>query len=210
MPNIAIHDGDEEPDVNTEPMPTVNNVFRNTLADDTEDNDGISQLLCNVETGCLSERQLRKLEKIRQDGKTPLYRNCPMSKLEADIMLLEFKLTNGLSDKSFDQLLGIISKMLPEKNELPEKTYLAKQMICPISLEVDKIHVCSNDCILYHGEKYKDLDKCPKCKAPWYKEGPSDEGIKIRGCPIKVVWYFSIALRVHRLFACAKLAKLLR
>ena len=32
-------------------------------------------------TGCLSERQLRKLEKMRQDGKTPLYRNCPMSKL---------------------------------------------------------------------------------------------------------------------------------
>ena len=55
MPDIAIHDADEEPGVNTEPMATVNNVFRNMLADDTEDNDGISQLLCNVETGCLSE-----------------------------------------------------------------------------------------------------------------------------------------------------------
>ena len=115
MPDVAIHDADEEPGVNTEPMTTVNNVFRNTLADDTEDNDSISQLLRNVETGCLSERQLRELEKMRQDGKTPLYRNCPMSKLEADIMLLEFKTTNRLSDKDFDQLLGIIRKMLPEK-----------------------------------------------------------------------------------------------
>ena len=83
-------------------------------------------------------------------------------------------------------------------------------MICPISLEVEKIHACSNDCILYHGEKYKDLDKCPKCEAPWYKEGPSDEGTKTRGGPVKVVWYFPIAPRVHRLFACAKSAKLLR
>ena len=58
---------------------------------------------------------MRKLEKIRQDGKTPLYRNCPMSELEVDNMLLEFKLTNELSDKGFDQLLGIIRKMLPEK-----------------------------------------------------------------------------------------------
>ena len=115
MPDVAIHDGDEEPGVNTEPMPTVNNVFRNTLAGDIEDNDDISQLLRNVETGCLNERQLRKLEKIRQDGKTPLYRNCPMSKLEADIMLLESKSTNGLSDKGFDQLLAIIRKMLSEK-----------------------------------------------------------------------------------------------
>ena len=99
MPDVAIHDADEEPDVNTKPIATVNNVFRNTLADDTEDNDGISQLQLNVETGCLSEIQLRKLEKMRQDGKIPSYRNCPMSKLKADIMLLEFKSTNGLTDK---------------------------------------------------------------------------------------------------------------
>jgi hypothetical protein len=115
MPDIAIHDADKKLGVNTEPMSTVNNVFRNTLADDTEDNNGISQLVRNVETGCLSETQLRKLEKMRQDGKTPLYMNCPMSKLEADIMLLEFKSTNGLSDKGFNQLLGIIRKILLEK-----------------------------------------------------------------------------------------------
>ena len=75
---------------------------------------------------------------MRQDGKTPLYRNCSMSKLEADIMLLEFKSTNRLSDKGFDQLLDIIRKMPLEKNKLPEKTYLAKQMICPIGLEIEK------------------------------------------------------------------------
>ena len=50
MSDVAIHDADEEPSVNMEPMATVNNVFRNTLADNTEDNDGISQLLRNVET----------------------------------------------------------------------------------------------------------------------------------------------------------------
>ena len=61
-----------------------------------------------------------------------------MSKLEVNIMLLDFKSTNGLNDKGFDQLLGIIRKMLLEKNELLEKTYLAKQMMCPIGLEVEK------------------------------------------------------------------------
>ena len=44
MHDEDIHDADEEPDVNKEPMAIVNNVFRNTLADDTKDNDGISQL----------------------------------------------------------------------------------------------------------------------------------------------------------------------
>ena len=30
MPDVAIHDADEEPSVNTEPMAIVNNVFRNS------------------------------------------------------------------------------------------------------------------------------------------------------------------------------------
>ena len=63
-------------------------------------------------------------------------------------------------------------------------------MICPIGLEVEKIHACSNDCILYRGDEYKDLNACPKCEAPRYKEGPSDEGTKTRGGLVKVVWYF--------------------
>jgi hypothetical protein len=108
MPDVALH----EAVTNEETMATVNDVFMNTLADDTEHDDGISQLVHNVESGFLNDRQLRKLEKMRQDGKTPLYKNCPISKLEADFMLLEFKSTNGLSDKGFHQLLGIIRKMI--------------------------------------------------------------------------------------------------
>ena len=44
MLDVALHEADEEPGVNTEPMATVNDVFRNTLADDTKHEDGISQL----------------------------------------------------------------------------------------------------------------------------------------------------------------------
>ena len=63
MPDVAIHGAGEESGVNTEPMATINKVLSNTLADDTEDNDGISQLLRNIETRYLNERQLRKLKK---------------------------------------------------------------------------------------------------------------------------------------------------
>ena len=52
---------------------------------------------------------------MRQDGKTPLYKYCPVKELEADIKLLEFKSTNGLSDKGSDKLLRIIRKLLLEK-----------------------------------------------------------------------------------------------
>jgi hypothetical protein len=57
-------------------------------------------------------------------------------------MLLELKSTHGFSDKGFDDLLGVVRKLLPDPNELLGKTYLAKQTICPIGLEVKKsMHV---------------------------------------------------------------------
>ena len=62
-------------------------------------------------------------------------------------------------------------------NELPETTYEAKKAICPLGLDVQKIHACINDCILYRGEEYENLDACPVCNALRYKirqDDPSD------------------------------------
>ena len=67
-------------------------------------------------------------------------------------------------------------KMLPKDNELPTIIYEAKQLVCPLGLEVQKIHACSNDCILYRGE-YENLDACPVCSALRYKirkDDPAD------------------------------------
>jgi hypothetical protein len=52
---------------------------------------------------------------MRKDVKIPLYPTCLVSKLEADIMLLEFKSTHRLSGKGFDDFLGIVRKLLLEK-----------------------------------------------------------------------------------------------
>ena len=57
-------------------------------------------------------------------------------------------------------------------------TYEAKQVVCPMGLEVQKIHACPNDCILYYGPLYENLDACPVCQALRYKiwqhEDPGD------------------------------------
>jgi hypothetical protein len=46
---------------------------------------------------------------MRKDGKMPLYTGCKVSKLEADLSLLELKSTHGLSNKSFGDLLCLRS-----------------------------------------------------------------------------------------------------
>jgi hypothetical protein len=122
--------------------------------------------------------------------------------LEADILLLKLKSSNGLKDKGFDNLLSLLQKLLPTLNELPENTYQGEKMICPMGLEVQKIHACRNDCILYRGD-YKDLDSCPVCKASWYKCSSATvvKDDRNKRPPMKVVWYFPIIPYWKRWFA---------
>ena len=65
-------------------------------------------------------------------------------------------------DKTYDA-------SLPKGNKLPATTYDGKQVVCPLGLEVQKIHACPNDCILYRGEEYENLKACQVCKALQYK-----------------------------------------
>ena len=72
---------------------------------------------------------------MRKHAKTPLYIGSTMTKLEADILLLEVKARNGMSDTRFNDVLSL-PKFVPCLNELAQNTYEAKQMICPLGLEV--------------------------------------------------------------------------
>ena len=128
--------------------------------------------------------------------------------------MLQWKAANGVSDKRFEELLGLVKKMLPEENELPPTTYEAKKVVYPLELDVQKIHACPNDCILYRGE-YEELDACPVCDAKWYKIRQNDPGYvdgepAKKKVPAKVMWYFSIIPRLKHLFRNKTNAKLMQ
>nr|AAL77145.1 Putative TNP-like transposable element [Oryza sativa Japonica Group]AAP52250.1 transposon protein, putative, CACTA, En/Spm sub-class [Oryza sativa Japonica Group] len=100
-------------------------------------------------------------------------------------------------------------------NKLPETTYEAKKIVCPLGLEVHKIHACPNDCILYRGEEYENLEACPVCKALRYKIRQDDPGevdgqLTKKRIPAKVMWYFPIIPRLKRLFRNKGNARMLR
>jgi hypothetical protein len=79
---------------------------------------------------------------------------------------------------------------------------------------VEKIHSCKNDCILYHGAEYEDLEKCPICGLDRFnhrKDGGDDENWNRRkGGLTKVYWYFSIIPYLKRWFANKKELELLQ
>jgi hypothetical protein len=89
--------------------------------------------------------------------------------------------------------------MLPKPNEFSTTTYEAKKIVCPLGLQIEKIHACPNDCILYHGE-HENLDECPVCHTSRYKilqddpDDVEDEERQKKRIPTKVIWYAPIIL----------------
>ena len=117
-----------------------------------------------------TDAEFEKLKRLLTDMKTPLYPSCnkKYTKFFSSLKLLQLKATYHWADQSFKSLLDLLRDMLPKGNKIPKTTYEAKQNICPLGLEVEKIHACKNDCILFRGDN-ADLTECPKCQAPRYK-----------------------------------------
>jgi hypothetical protein len=152
--------------------------------------------------------------------------------------LLKLKANHGWSDNNFSELLSLLAKLLPKPNILPTSTYRAKKVICPLSLGVDKIHACSNHCILYRKEHEFKM-KCLVCGVSQYKrsynhvyvdtmkkknkkniaigpksvddENDSDkEDNKKRNIPALVMWYLLVIGCLKCVFSNPRDAKLVR
>nr|AAX96653.1 transposon protein, putative, CACTA, En/Spm sub-class [Oryza sativa Japonica Group] len=149
-------------------------------ADGNDVADDLDQMLQDAREDCESEKEAHKLDKMLEDHRTSLYPGCEQGhkKLDTTLELLQWKAKNGVSDKAFGDLLKLVKNILPGGNKLPETTYEAKKIVCPLGLEVHKIHACPNDCILYRGPKQpgNDIDVYLRplvedLKQLWKKEG---------------------------------------
>jgi hypothetical protein len=178
--------------------------------------DDLGRTIADARRECETNKEREKLDRMLEDHKKSLYPNYQngLRKLVSTLELLKWKAEEGLSDSGFEKLLKMMRNMLPKDNELPTSTYEAKKIVCSLGLEVQKIHACPNDCILYRGD-YENLTECPICTALQYKirgDNPGDvEGEPPRKrVPAKVMWYAPIIPRLKRLFWCKEHAKLLR
>ncbi|XP_031095106.1 uncharacterized protein LOC115999392 [Ipomoea triloba] len=144
----------------------------------------------------------QEFETFFENSGKPLFSGCSkFTKLSSMLKLYNLKAKNRWSDKSFTELLKLLKDMLPDDNELPCSTYEAKKMLCPLSIDIERIHACPNDCILYW-KQYKDLHVCPKWGASRYKQkGYDDACEKKKGAPAKVLWYLPVIPRFKHLFA---------
>ncbi|XP_037425092.1 uncharacterized protein LOC119290086, partial [Triticum dicoccoides] len=179
--------------------------------------DDLGRTIADARRRCETEKERENLDRMLEDHRKALYPGCDdgLKKLGCTLDLLKWKAEAGVADSAFENLLKILKNMFPKDNELPASTYEAKKVVCPLGLEVLKIHACINDCILYRGE-YENLNECPVCTALRYKIRGDDPGDDVEGqkprkrVPAKVMWYAPIIPRLKRLFRNKEHAKLLR
>ena len=115
------------------------------------DDDDLHRVIVDARTHCKSQKENLKFDRMLEDHKKGLYPNCEdgNTNLGTVLELLQWKADNDVPDKGFEKLLKILKKKLPKDNELRDSTYATKKVVCPLGLEVQKIHACPNDCILF-------------------------------------------------------------
>jgi len=89
--------------------------------------------------------------------------------------------------------------MFPEANELSDRTYDAKKILCSLGMNYERIYAFPSDCILYRKD-YEGLDRCPVCEVDRYKKSK-------KKIPAKVLWYFPVIPRFKRIFMNSEHAK---
>ena len=169
--------------------------------------DDLGRTIADARRRCETEKERENLDRMLEDHRKALYPGCDdgLKKLGCTLDLLKWKAQAGVADSAFENLLKMLKNMFPKNNELPASTYEAKKVVCPLGLEVLKIHACINDCILYRGE-YENLNECPVCTALRYKIRGDDPGDDVEGekprkrVPAKVMWYAPIIPWLKRFF----------
>ncbi|XP_028215128.1 uncharacterized protein LOC114397232 [Glycine soja] len=176
----------------------------------TDSGNPIEEMIRDLGQEGFEEAHAALYDNIEVDSKMPLYSGCiSFTKLSAVLALVNLKARFGWSDKSFSELLMLLTNMLPADNILPKNHYQAKKILCPVGMQYEKIHACCNDCILYRDD-FAELDYCPVCGVSRYRPTNGDSTVLVSDAdrrPAKVCWYLPIIPRFKRLFANGEDAK---
>ncbi|XP_025886273.1 uncharacterized protein [Solanum lycopersicum] len=105
-------------------------------------------------------------------------------------------------------LLDLIREAFPFA-QIPDSFYKAKKVIKDLGLHYEKIHACTNDCILFWNDNAK-LDNCSVCGASRWKNVHNDLNNKVTKIPVKVLRYFPLKPRLQRIFMCSETSVAMR
>jgi len=148
-----------------------------------------------------------------EDVEKPLYKGCTKFSIFSTVVVLyQLKSLCGWSNKSFIFLLQVVQDLLPLDATLPKDFYETKKIIKDLGLGYEKIHACTNDCMLFWKQD-ANLEACKFCGVSRWKEqnatsGESNNASSSKGKKkaTKMLRWFPLKPRLQRLFLSLDLA----
>ena len=108
------------------------------------DNGNIIDMVNDAYKDCAANPKAFK--ELLEQAKKPLYLGCKnFTQLGTLVSLFDIKDKFGWSDISFTELLGLLTKLLLESDEILVFIYEAKKTMSALGLEYVKIHACPNE-----------------------------------------------------------------
>jgi hypothetical protein len=124
--------------------------------------------------------------KSMEDALKPVYANCKLSHLKTILQIINLQVVFGWKNESVDQLLALLSSLLPPDSTFPTKQSQCKKKITKLGLGYENIHTCVNGCVLFHNNIASESE-CLKCHEARYRPG-----LKSVVVPRKVLRHFLI------------------
>jgi hypothetical protein len=108
----------------------------------------VEEMICNKDVPDVLLQSTNKkgfdnLEMFDRVSRVLLYKECKGCDKEYTLLwmtleLLKLNANNGWSDTSVLYILHLVAKMLPKLDAFPTNTYLAKELICPLTIRCTK------------------------------------------------------------------------
>jgi len=153
----------------------------------------------------MMEASQTPLWKINSTGEMKCETHTVLSAVTRAIAL---KSKHQLSQRCFDDMLGLMKSTLPCGEEMPENFYQAKRLVKELGMDHEKIDVCPNFCMLYYKGANKKKTQCDVCGEPRYK--PTGPNKNAKPVPQKVLRYLPITPRLQRMYMTKSSAKNMR
>jgi rubrerythrin len=158
--------------------------------------DMVRELFTAGEEGAHKSMFAAVLEDIEQE----LHPGASYTRFSFVVKLLHIKSFYQINNVAFSAILKLLSLAFLQCC-LPASYKEAKKLIKALGLGYESIHVCPNNCVLFHKD-YEKNNECPVCGASRWKDGDARNK-----SPQKVLRHFPLNPRLRRMFATAKISE---
>jgi hypothetical protein len=154
--------------------------------------------------------EVQKSFDMLRASEEPLYEHTTVSVLAFVTRITSIKSKFTFLNKCYNELLSLISDVLPSNHKMPKDMYQSEKLLPALSTEYEKIDVCKDNCMIFYKE-HRDETKCLKCGKSGFVEIINKDGENVMTKTAhKQVRYMPLTPRMKRLFISKKTARHMR